>query len=402
MSNPWPTTTVGELFDIGAGKSVTPTARHGERRHPFLRTSNVFWGRIDLSALDAMHFSDEEIAAKALKKGDLLVCEGGDIGRAAIWNSEVERCGFQNHLHRLRPRTNDVVPRFFMYYLQAGFTQLGIYEGAGNKTTIPNLSRGRLEALEVPKPPKPEQEKIAVVLWKIQRALEVEKRLIATAHELKQSAMRQLFTRGLRREPQKETDIGPIPESWTPVSASQIFKLTSGSKRPADVSPQTTAQKPFSVFGGNGVMGYSSEWFVDAEECLVIGRVGEYCGAIHLARGKVWITDNALYAKEWLNDSVRVDYLAAFLDYYDLNRFKRMAGQPLVTQGLINEHSFPIPLPEEQREIASILQTIDRKISVHEHKRATLQELFQTMLHQLMTAQLRVHTLALDVSEVQA
>jgi type I restriction enzyme S subunit len=62
----------------------------------------------------------------------------------------------------------------------------------------------------------------------------------------------------------------------------------------------------------------------------------------------------------------------------------------------------PLPKPDEQREIVGILQTIDRKISVHERKRATLQELFQTMLHQLMTAQLRVHTLALDVSEVQA
>src|SRR5439155_11732142 len=83
MIKDWPTTTVGDLFDIGAGKSVTPAARHGERRYPFLRTANTLWGRLDLTKVDSMHFSDEEIATKSLQKGDLLVCEGGDIGRSA-------------------------------------------------------------------------------------------------------------------------------------------------------------------------------------------------------------------------------------------------------------------------------------------------------------------------------
>jgi len=249
-------------------------------------------------------------------------------------------------------------------------------------------------------PQKPEQEKIAAVLWKVQRAIQVEEKLVATARELKQSAMHQLFAHGLRNERQKDTDIGPIPASWVMVPAERIFKLTSGSKRPADLSSLPTPDKPYEVFGGNGVMGYSSEWFLDTKECLVIGRVGEYCGAIHLARGKVWITDNALYAKEWLNAEVHVDYLAEFLAYYDLNRFKRMAGQPLVSQGLINEHQFPLPTPEEQKEIAGILQTIDRKISLHERKCAALSDLFETLLHQLMTAQIRVNRLDIDTSDI--
>jgi type I restriction enzyme S subunit len=152
-----------------------------------------------------MHFTPEEFAAKALSAGDLLVCEGGDIGRAAIWDSELPYCAFQNHLHRLRPKRPDVVSRFVMYYLQAGFTQLGIYEGAGNKTTIPNLSRSRLAALEVPLPPTLEQEKIAAVLWKLQGAIATQDRLIAATRDLKQSAMQRLFTHGLRGEQTRET-----------------------------------------------------------------------------------------------------------------------------------------------------------------------------------------------------
>ena len=97
-------------------------------------------------------FQTDELPAKLLRKGDLLVCEGGEIGRAAIWNGEVETMSFQNHLHRLRPIVEEVEPRFYVYFLQSAFTQLGIFEGAGNKTTIPNLSRNQLAELEVPQP----------------------------------------------------------------------------------------------------------------------------------------------------------------------------------------------------------------------------------------------------------
>jgi len=268
--------------------------------------------------------------------------------------------------------------------------------------TIKGIPREDLKKIEFAAPEKPEQETIAGVLWKIQRAIDTEKKLTAVAIELKRFALRQLFTFGLRGEPQKETDIGPIPESWSLLRAGDIFKLTSGDKRPSDLAPSPSKEKPYPVLGGNGVMGYAAEWMLDRTECLVIGRVGEYCGAVHVARGKVWITDNALYAKEWLNESVRVDYLAEFLSYYDLNRFKRRAGQPLVTQGLINEHSFPIPLPTEQKQFAAILQTIDRKIKIHERKSATLQELFKTMLHELMTGEIRVADLDIDVSEIKS
>jgi type I restriction enzyme S subunit len=214
--------------------------------------------------------------------------------------------------------------------------------------------------------------------------------------ELKRAAMRTLFTRGLRGEAQKETEIGPMPESWAIVPCEQIFKLTSGKTRPDDLVALPSGDQRFPVLGGNGVMGYSSRWFLDAPAILVIGRVGEYCGATHVAFGKVWITDNALYAKEWLNPDAELPYVGAFLEYFDLNRFKRMAGQPLVTQGMIYEHSIPLPLPDEQREIVAILDAIDRKIDLHKRKRAVLDELFKALLHKLMSGEIRVADLDLS------
>jgi type I restriction enzyme S subunit len=227
--------------------------------------------------------------------------------------------------------------------------------------------------------------------------MEFESEAIQRSQELKRATMRELFTRGLRGDAQKETEIGPVPESWDLTPCEQIFKLTSGKTRPSDLDDTSTEERPFPVLGGNGVMGFSREWHLDAPRTLIIGRVGEYCGAIHTASGKIWITDNALYAKEWYNPNADLGFVAAFLEHFDLNRFKRMAGQPLVTQGMINEHKLPLPQTlDEQLEITSIFGAIDRKIDLHRNKRALLDDLFEVLLHKLMTGEIRVADLGVS------
>src|SRR5437868_6581370 len=122
----WEWCSVDSLFEISAGKTMSPAARNGENRTPFLRTSNVLWDQIDLTELDTMEIPAAELAQKSLKQGDLLVCEGGEIGRAAIWSGQLKEVSYQNHLHRLRPIVHDVEPRFYVYFLQSAFTQLGL------------------------------------------------------------------------------------------------------------------------------------------------------------------------------------------------------------------------------------------------------------------------------------
>ena len=297
----------------------------------------------------------------------------------------------------LRPKKG-VDPRFvagvvhspaFVEHAVAGTT--GVQHPRTSWSHISNFSISSLNARE--------QAKIADMLWQIHDAVTTNEAVIEAATALKRSAMREIFTRGLRGEPQKETEIGPVPESWKLAPCEQIFKLASGKKRPSDLSDILNDEKPFPVLGGNGVMGFSGEWHLDGLQSLIIGRVGEYCGAVHIASGKVWVTDNALYAKEWLNQNADVAFVGAFLEYYDLNRFKRMAGQPLVTQGVINEHRVPLPHIEEQREIIAIFAAIDHKIDLHRRKRMVLGDLFKTLLHKLMTGEIRVEDL--DLSALQ-
>lgn len=409
---------MGDLFDIGAGKSVTPAARNGERSHPFLRTSNVLWGRIDVSEVSAMHFTDDEIEAKELRKGDLLVCEGGDIGRSAIWNGELEQCGFQNHLHRLRPRHGCVVPHFFMYYLQSGFTQLGIYEGAGNKTTIPNLSRSRLSALEVPIPPKPEQQKIAAVLWKLQRAIATQDRLLKATADLKQSAMQRLFTHGLRGEPLKDTEIGPVPESWDLTTLGAVATVGAGGT-PSRSNPDywQGGTIPWVKTGevDYGVIEDTEEKITplglknSAAKLLPKGTLLLAMYGQGITRGKAAIlgidaaTNQACAAVRPTTDEVRTDFLYCVLTrgYERLRGLAHGGQQQNLNADLIRGFTFGLPGNiDEQRDIAAALATLDRKLTHHRAKRAALDALFQTTLHQLMTAQVRVAALDIDTSEV--
>lgn len=185
---------LGELFEIGAGKTMSAAARSGEDKVPFLRTSNVFWDRLDLTTLDEMSIPPHELVNKSLEPGDLLVCEGGEIGRAAIWDGSVDIISFQNHLHRLRPKRGDVEPRFYVFFLQSAFTQLGIFQGAGNKTTIPNLSSNRLGALEVPHPPLPVQEAVVKALGILREAIDIQTDTLNALQELFQRLLQDLIT----------------------------------------------------------------------------------------------------------------------------------------------------------------------------------------------------------------
>jgi len=173
MPESWEVARIGQVFEIQQGKALSPKARRGVSPRPFLRTANVSWSSLDLAELDRMDFSDEEVARLALQHGDLLVCEGGEIGRSAIWRNEVPGCLYQNHVHRLRRSSDGVEPQFVAYWMQEAFTHLGVYGGVGNRTTIPNLSGTRLKALPIPLAPVPEQRAIASVLSSIQAAQQV-------------------------------------------------------------------------------------------------------------------------------------------------------------------------------------------------------------------------------------
>ena len=170
----WCETILGELFEHNTGKALNSSNQEGIMRD-YLTTSNVYWDTFDLSVVKQMLFKENELEKCTVVKGDLLVCEGGDVGRSAIWNQDYDIC-IQNHLHRLRPKA-ELSVRFY-YHVLKYLKDNNMIGGKG--IGLLGLSSKELHKLPFPLPPYNEQQRIVnkieelfTLLDNIQKSLEV-------------------------------------------------------------------------------------------------------------------------------------------------------------------------------------------------------------------------------------
>lgn len=147
----WPTKLLGEICEIQLGKMLSAQSRTGRDTAVYLRNQNVQWGRFDLRSIASMDFSPRERAKFKLLPGDLMVCEGGEPGRAAIWNGEIQDCFYQKALFRLRPLNDCADNHYLLYRLQFGALS-GEFSGSNAKSTIAHLPAVRLSKLAIPLP----------------------------------------------------------------------------------------------------------------------------------------------------------------------------------------------------------------------------------------------------------
>ena len=161
---PW----LGAFHTTQLGKMLNSEAASGPDQYPYIKNTNVRWDHFDLDDLPTMTFGASDRQRCGLRVGDVLICEGGEVGRSAVWSHDRE-IFFQKALHRVRPLEENV-PRYLMYCLWAA-AKLGVFEVEGNQATIVHLTGEKLREHRFPWPPLKEQEEIVELIDTVRKRI---------------------------------------------------------------------------------------------------------------------------------------------------------------------------------------------------------------------------------------
>ncbi|MBO4639557.1 MAG: restriction endonuclease subunit S, partial [Treponema sp.] len=164
----WSWCYMGDIFNHTTGKALKKSNNIGTLRN-YITTSNLYWNSFDFTEVRSMYFTDEELEKCTIKKGDLILCNGGDVGRAAIWNYDYDIC-YQNHVSRLRPKSQEVFNSYFLYLLMI-YKEQGLLNGKG--VGITSLSANDLLSSVVPLPPFSEQKRIVCKIEELYSQLDL-------------------------------------------------------------------------------------------------------------------------------------------------------------------------------------------------------------------------------------
>lgn len=159
---------IDDLFAHNSGKALNKSENKVGTELEYITTSNLYWNYFELDNLKTMLFKDEEIEKCTVKKGDLLVCEGGEVGRSAIWNYDRTVC-IQNHIHRLRAYDSKLNVLFY-YHVMYLFKESKVIDNYAKGIGIKGLSSNALGSIIVPLPPLEEQQEI---VKKVEELLEL-------------------------------------------------------------------------------------------------------------------------------------------------------------------------------------------------------------------------------------
>jgi len=156
---PW----LGAFHQTQLGKMLNSEAAAGPEQYPYVKNTNVQWDHLDLHDLPIMSFDASDRERCSLRAGDVLVCEGGEVGRAAVWKDDGTNVFFQKALHRVRSLQKEPQPRYLMYCLWAAASQ-DCFVVEGNQSTIVHLTGEKLREHRFPWPDVDEQKQIVGLL----------------------------------------------------------------------------------------------------------------------------------------------------------------------------------------------------------------------------------------------
>ena len=417
----WKVSPVSDVADFSRGVSWGKAEEAAEGEGLLvISIPNIKDGLIDYDSKFNHYLAKEVTASKRLNIGDIVfVGSSGSIhnvGRnARVASLPKGSVAFASFTFKAAPKLKAIDGEFFYYLVNSGLVPFPSFCTRAADGKFNFQLRDFANRLTIPLPPLPEQKKIAHILSTVQRAIEAQERIIETTTELKKALMHKLFTEGLRREPQKQTESGLVPESWEVVPLSECAVVQTGIAKGRQVNVEEAVEVPY-LRVANVQDGYldlsemktitirknEQQRFALQDGDVVLTEGGDFD---KLGRGFIWhgqiencVHQNHVFAVRPDKMQISSEFFAYLSQSpYGKSYFLSVAHKTtnLACINTTKLKAFPVLLPpqDQQADIVVACSSIDGKIRNATNKKNHLQDLFRALLHELMTAKTRVHKL---------
>jgi type I restriction enzyme S subunit len=404
----WDVSTVGHEFEVKLGKMLDAAKNFGVPK-PYLGNRSVQWDRIDVSELPTVPMSRSDIEQFRLKKGDLLVCEGGEVGRSAIWNAPIGECYYQKALHRLRPLRG--FDQRLMVALLHQWSDRGLLANYVTQTSIAHLPREKLMEVPMPVPSPSEQRAITDALSDVDALLGALDRLIAKKRDLKQATMQQLLT--------GQTRLPGFRGEWEVKMFGELFNFSGGYSASRDqlsteghcylhygdihgssktfVDTRVDYQDipkldiPLKQVSSKALLKDGDVVFVDASEddegtsrhVVVVNKDNvPFISGLHtiVAKNKTEELAHEYGRYCFQTAAIRQQFL-----FYAVGT--KVSG---ISKTNITKLTLPVPTVPEQTAIAAVLTDIHAELAALEQRLAKTRALKQGMMQELLTGKIRL------------
>jgi type I restriction enzyme S subunit len=410
VSDDWDMVSVDQVATIENGCPFKSSYFNETEGLPLIRIRDVHTGTSET------FYSGPYEERYVVHDGDLLVGMDGEF-RCRKWRSGL---GLLNQrVCRIVPDESRIDRDFLAMAIGAPLKQI---EDFTPYTTVKHISASQIRSIKLPFPSLLEQRKIATVLGLVQQATEQQEQLLALTAELRRALLQQLLTHGLHREPQKQTERGPIPKSWELVElASAVEQIDYGISAPIPKTPPANGVKIVSTadLTKDGRLLYDKIRRITAPEKAVKRLTLQTGDVLFNWRNSAELIGKSAVFQEQDEPHVFASFILRikcgekkshnFFIAHLMNHFRetqvfiklarRAVNQANYNRNEISVLKIPLPSYKEQREIAGAIACVDGKIQSHRRKHAALRALFRTLLHELMTARIRVHEFDLSAIE---